>query len=324
MKSHFNRVSTMISISLPKVSAVLVSLSALAVANVSSAGNDPSTHSGRASFYSSLEDNSLEHVTTSDALATELRYQNVAPTRIWKLLEHGEKVECLDCIPVVSKLLYDSNAKTREISAWWLRRRIFGVFGPGEIYSRVVAGATDQSQSESRRAYAVNALGEFLNPAGVSPVAQALMGDDSAQVRVAAAAALERLNSEGPNGELGAALADPDENVRLAALHASISVNVFSATDSLVERFSDDSALVRRRTAEAAGAMRLSDAVVGLIRLSSEDMEPSADVRGAAVWALGQIGDGQASAAVQAASHDSSKLVRDAAHVAVLRLRLVK
>jgi hypothetical protein len=26
----------------------------------------------------------------------------VPPTRIWKVLEHGEKVECLACIPVVS------------------------------------------------------------------------------------------------------------------------------------------------------------------------------------------------------------------------------
>ena len=52
---------------------------------------------------------------------------------IWQALEHGEKVECLDCIPAVEKLLYDGNAKNREIAAWWLRRRIFGVFGPGEV-----------------------------------------------------------------------------------------------------------------------------------------------------------------------------------------------
>ncbi len=41
---------------------------------------------------------------------------------IKKHLEHGEKVECIECIPTVSQLLYNSNARNREISAWWLRR----------------------------------------------------------------------------------------------------------------------------------------------------------------------------------------------------------
>ena len=40
---------------------------------------------------------------------------------MWETLEHGEKVECLDCIPLVAPLLYDSNAKTREIAAWSAR-----------------------------------------------------------------------------------------------------------------------------------------------------------------------------------------------------------
>ena len=28
---------------------------------------------------------------------------------IWETLEHGERVECLDCIPSVEPLLYDPN-----------------------------------------------------------------------------------------------------------------------------------------------------------------------------------------------------------------------
>jgi HEAT repeat protein len=275
---------------------------------------------GRAAVYKSLDAHSLEHVTSAEALSTELRFDNVAPTRIWKLLEHGEKVECLECIPRVSRLLFNTNAKTREISAWWLRRRVFGVFGPGEVYSQIIDTLKDANETEIRRSYAANALGEFLSPAAVPVVANAVVSDSSARVRAAAVAALQRLNNEGAGQELGKALDDGDESVRLAALTAAVSVNVFSSVDKVVERFSDSSALIRRRAVEVVGAMRLSDAVVGLVALASESTEPDADVRGAAVWALGQIADSEAKPAVQAALSDSSPLVRGAARIALRRL----
>ena len=286
----------------------------------SSGAAEPNVRSGRAAVYGSLDARSLEHVTSSQALSSELKLSNVAPTRIWKLLEHGEKVECLDCIPVVSRLLFDSEAKNREISAWWLRRRVFGVFGKGEVYSQVVSTLSDSSQSEIRRSYAANALGEFLNPAGVPDVAKAAISDVSARVRLSAVAALERLNNEGPGRELGQALSDSSEEVRLGALRAAIGVNVFSSVDKVVERFGDESALVRRRAAEAVGAMRLADAVMGLVALAGEGSESSPEVRSAAVWALGQIAVPEAKPAVQAALLDSSSLVRDSARIALRRL----
>ncbi|HET9930644.1 MAG TPA: HEAT repeat domain-containing protein [Polyangiaceae bacterium] len=297
--------------------ALVLSLPASAAATET---DDPNTLGGRAEVYGSLQQSSLEHVTSASALAKELRFQNIAPTRIWKLLEHGEKVECLDCIPRVARLLYDSNAKTREISAWWLRRRIFGVFGKGEVYSQVLGVLGDANETANRRAQAANAIGEFLNPAGVDAVSKAALTDADAPVREASVKALERLNNEGLNQALGKALADRDERVQLAALHAAISVNVFSTPELVMERFGDKSALVRRRAAEAVGAMRLSDAVVGLVALSSEANEPSADVRAAAVWALGQIADPAAKPAVQAALSDSSSTVKNAATIALRRL----
>lgn len=292
----------------------------LLAVTASSGAAEPNTLSGRAAVYGSLSQNSLEHVTSSEAMSTELKLSNVAPTRIWKLLEHGEKVECLNCIPVVSRLLFDSHPKTREISAWWLRRRVFGVFGKGEVYSQVLSTLTDSSQSEVRRSHAANALGEFLNPAGVPSVAKAAVSDVSARVRLSAVAALERLNSEGPGRELGLALADSSEDVRLSALRAAISVNVFSSADKVVERFGDSSPLVRRRAAEAVGAMRLADAVMGLVMLAGEGSESVAEVRSAAVWALGRIADPEAKPAVQAALLDSNSLVRDSARIALRRL----
>jgi HEAT repeat protein len=276
-------------------------------------------YGGRADVYKNLSSESLEKVSTPDAIRA-VTNPNVAPTRVWKVLEHGEKVECLSCIPDVSELLYNGNAKTREISAWWLRRRIFGVFGPGEVYSKVVDTLNDASQPAEHRAYAAEALGEFLSGSGVKHVAKAAVGDPDAGVRLSAVKALRRLNNQGPDGELATAINDDAESVRLAAIEAAMGVNAFSGLDAVVGRVSDSSALVRRRAAEALGMMRAGDAVVGLMALTSPTNEADAAVRAAAVYALGQIADPEAKPAVQAASDDADGFVRDAARIALRRL----
>jgi HEAT repeat protein len=302
-----------------------VALGIAALASASSAATpSPSTHAGRSTVYDNLDEDTLEAVSTPAAIMA-MTGTNAAPTQIWSTLEHGEKVECLDCIPYVAKLLYASNAKTREISAWWLRRRIFGVFGPGEVYSQVISAIGDQSQSEATRAYAANALGEFLEAAGVAPVATALISDSSALVRGSAAKALDRLNSQGPNGELGTAMAsETDETVKLALLSAAEHVNVFTGVDNVALLLSDSSAAVRRRAAEIIGTMHASDAVVGLIALTSPNNESDAGVRAAAVWSLGQLAGSitdapthdAALSAVVGAANDNDAFVRNASSIA--------
>ncbi len=277
-------------------------------------------YGGRAEAYRNLSAQSLENVSTVDAIKSAAMASNVSPTKLWRVLEHGEKVECLDCIVHVAKLLYDAHPKTREISAWWLRRRIFGVFGPGEVYSQVVATLGDATAPEAKRAYAASALGEFLIGTGVKPVATALVNDASPMVRESAARALRRLNSEGPNAELARAIADDDESVRLAALDAAVHIHAFSGVDAIVERISDASPLVRRRAAQSLGVMRVGDAVMGLIALSSAANEPDPSVRAAAIAALGKIADPASKPAVQAALEDEAPFVRDAARVALRRL----
>jgi len=307
-----------------------VALSVAALVSVSNAADPPdTTHLGRASVYGNLSNSSLEAISTSDnmlkLLSTKkdgVRIANseasFAPTQYWTMLEHGERVECLDCIPFVSNMLYSSNAKSREISAWWLRRRIFGVFGKGEVYEQTVNAM--KSPKELTRAYAANALGEFLEGAGIEPVSQALVSDSSPMVRLAAANALIRLNTQGPNYELASALSDTDEKVRLAALNGVTHINVFKNVDRVVDLISDPSALVRRRAAQTLGTLKSGDAVMGLIALTTAGNEPDAGVRAAAVWALGQIRDQQALDAVLAAANDSDSGVRDAARIAALRL----
>lgn len=301
----------------------LVTLSALGLAFVagSSAADEPNarTHAGRASVYEHLHGDSLERVSTPDAIMA-VTTPGIAPTRIWSVLEHGEKVECLPCIPHVAKLLYDGHADTREIAAWWLRRRIFGVFGEGQVYSQVVATLGDHSQPEHLRVYAANALGEFLVAAGVKHVAKAALEDPSADVREASVQSLQRLNQQGPGGELALAMADSSEKVRLAAVRAALRVNVFTGVDSVLALIGDESPLVRRSAAEALGSMRAADAVAGLMALASPDVEDDAEVRQRAVWALGQIADVTARDAVSAAQGDPDPFVRDAAAIALRRL----
>lgn len=277
------------------------------------------TLSGRSKVYKNLAPNSLESPTAASAIL-QVGGENLAPTEIWARLEKGEKTECLDCIPIVSKLIYNSNARTREISAWWLRRRILGVFGPGQVYEQTLKTAVDAGQSENKRAYAVEALGEFLAAPGIPVVAKAAIADPSAKVRKAGVHALWRINSQGPNGELAIAIGDKDENVRLEALFASTRVNVFTGTDAVVKRISDQSPLVRKRAAEALGTLRAKDAVAGLIALTSATTESDPNVRAAAVSSLGKIADPAAKSAVKAAESDPNQFVRDAAAIALRRL----
>jgi len=297
-----------------------VALGVLLLASGASAA-EPNITTGRAQVYKQLDAKSLEAVSKPDEIKGLLA-PNIPPTRIWKVLEHGEKLECLACVPVVSKLLYNSNAKTREISAWWLRRRIFGVFGPGQVYQQTLETLANPEVDESKRVYAANALGEFLSLSGVPALSKAITTDSSALVRAAAVAGLERLNSSGQNGELTVALGDAEEQVRLTALHAATRINTFQDVEAVVALISDPSSLVRRRAAETLGVMKSEDSVLGLIALASADQESDAAVRAAAVWALGQIGSAEARDVILAAQEDSDPSVRSAATIAGRMLRL--
>jgi len=273
---------------------------------------------GTATVYKGIRDDSVEQLSSPDRIKSAALRPG-APSGIWQALEHGEKVECLDCIPAVEKLLYDGNAKNREIAAWWLRRRIFGVFGEGEVYSRAVE--TLKSDADAmRRARAAEALGEFLDGAGIPHVANSLVSDIAPVVRAAAARALDRLNNPGPHGELAMALGDSDESVRLSALGAATRVHGFTDVASVARLAYDSSPVVRRHAAGALGQMRARDAVTALIGLTSPSEEPDAKTRASAAHALGMIGDASARDALMAALSDPDSFVQDAARIALRRL----
>jgi HEAT repeat protein len=273
--------------------------------------------SGTGTVYRGIRDDQIERLTSPDRIKSVVA--KGSPSAIWQALEHGEKVECLDCIPAVEKLLYDGNGKNREIAAWWLRRRIFGVFGKGEVYSRAV-DTLKANPDASTRARAAEAIGEFLDGSGVAHVAASLVSDGEPVVRAAAARALDRLNNPGPNGELAKALGDSDENVRLTALGAATHVHGFTDVASVARLVGDSSPIVRRHAAGALGQMRARDSVAALIGLTSPDHEPDAKTRASAAHALGLMGDASARDALMAAMSDPDSFVRDAARIALRRL----
>lgn len=126
---------------------------------------------GTQRVYGNIPPDQIEHLSTSDRIKSAAASGSMMA--IWETLEHGERVECLDCIPSVEPLLYDKNPRTREIAAWWLRRRIFGVFGEGEVYQRTLSTLANDPDPVTRT-YAANAVGEFLAYPGIKVVSDAI------------------------------------------------------------------------------------------------------------------------------------------------------
>lgn len=295
---------------------------ALAFAGISLAGN--SAHSaptaatgGAARLYPGIAPDQIEQLASGDRIKAVTAQRN-SMSAIWEALETGEKVECLDCIPSVAPLMYDADPRTREIAAWWLRRRIFGVFGPGEVYEQTL-NTLASDPNPRQRAYAAEAIGEFLAAPGVDAVASAIERDADPTVRAAAASALGRLNDDG-RGALSKALGDVDARVKLSALGSATRVNAFADVTAVAKLLGDADATVRRRATEALGALNAKDAVDGLVALAKNDPDPN--VRNAACHTLGALGDARARAVLEdLAKTDVDQLVRGQAAIALRRLR---
>ena len=274
-----------------------------------------SDDTGVQAVYGNISTDQIEHLSSAARIQSALAAGT--PTLIWQVLEQGEKVECLDCVSAVAPFLYDANVKTREIAAWWLRRRMFGVFGPGEVYQQTLT-TLQTDPDPTRRAYAAYALGEFLENIGVAPVATALASDSDPGVRAAAAFALGRLNSDGA-GALETAMSDSQATVQIAALTSAGRINSFAGVANVAALVGSPSALVRKRAVEILDEMVAKDSVAAVIQLAQSD--PDEQVRIVSCHALGNFGNSSATTALNAIStNDSSQLVRDMASIALRRL----
>lgn len=297
------------------VTAVALGAAGAVAHNDAKAGSAESI-AGTQKVYGSIPPDQIEGIATPDRIKSAAAGRSMMA--IWETLEHGERVECLDCIPAVGDLLYDANPRTREIAAWWLRRRVFGVFGEGQVYQQTLNRLATDPDPVSR-AYAAEALGEFLAEPGVAAVSQAIEKDADARVRAAAAKALGRLNDDG-KGALSRALADGDSSVRLAALRSAGRINTFADAKAVAGAANDPNATVRRNVAETLGAMRgkAAESYETLVVLA-KDGDPN--VRNSAAHALGALHDARARGVLEElAAGDPDRLVRDQAQIALRRL----
>ena len=154
----------------------------------------------------------------------------------------------------------------------------------------------------------------------VLPVfADAVVNDDSAEVREICAQGLGYLGNAWATPALARALSDPVASVRRRAAAALITVPAQQAQPALAKAVrSDSSAAVRRYAAEALGWIGGSSVVPTLIQAAG-DSDP--EVRRYAAAQLGHMGDRQALEALAALFDDPNEDVRWAAVVAVGKLR---
>jgi hypothetical protein len=277
------------------------------------------TGGGVQAVYGNVPADQVEFLSTPDRIVSVT--SSGAPTNIWQTLEHGEAVQCMNCIGAVAPLLYDPiYAKNREIAAWWLRKRVFGVFGPGEVYEQTV-NTLASDPSAQRRGFAASALGEFLDGAGIAPLATAAVNDGDPGVRAAAMSALGRINDDG-SGALTHGLTDPDANTQIAAMEAAGRVSAISDPSfvpQLTSVLGASDALVRKHAVQLLDSMDVVAADAAILALAKGDADVY--VRIIACHALGTFGNSADMATLQyIATNDSSGLVKDMANIALLRL----
>lgn len=221
---------------------------------------------------------------------------NASPSRLYSILEYGERVECFQCIPGLQRLLLEAkDARVREISAWWLRRRSFG-------FGQVMVAMKDTLAHDAdavRRSRAAEAIGEFLDPHGLVALRNAVETDGDASVRASAVRALGRLNHADGREVIVSAFNDDSVEVRRAAVSVIMRVSFFDDYASLIGLLGDDDVEVRMHAAQLVGQFRVQDAVAPLAGLLRGD--ESASVRQAAAWSLGRIGGNDADTALTTA-----------------------
>jgi HEAT repeat protein len=231
-------------------------------------------------------------------------------------LERSEYLVCAACVRYVLPLVDSNDAGIRQVAAWWLVRR-----GSGrQVYRDML---TRLSQPDSLKARnAADVLGEFAYPQAIPALGAALANPIfDAQSRAAMARALGSIRRSPAAAPLQVALGDSEPLVRAAALSAIRRVEGFRDGTVAVPLLGDANDGVRTEAIYTVAELRTTTAATALVQLLQSDANPN--VRKRAAWALGQIG---ASASVagpalsQAATSDSSPLVRSLARAAIAGL----
>lgn len=233
-------------------------------------------------------------------------------------LERSEFLPTSSAIPVVMKLVDHDAQRVREAAGWWLARRGARV----EVIDMMTTRFTAQDPTAARNA--ADVLAGLRDPQTLPALAHYLAAPLDEDSGKAAARAIGQIGDPTGLKALAGALSSPLAGVRASALaamrdlRATIGQKTVTNAQTLMAMFTDADAGVRVQAAYTAGHLRDNAAVTPLATLVAGDSTPQ--VRKAAAWALGEIGDGAARAALTGAANDTDPLVRSVATAALGRL----
>ena len=241
-------------------------------------------------------------------------------------IEKAEELPSVGAINVVLPLVDHPSARVRDAAGWWLTRR--GV--RTQVIANMTARLSGSDPVAARNAGDVlAAMRDYTTIGALSAYLAHPLDEDSG---VSAAKALGAIGHPSALTALQGALGSSLAGVRAQAaaslrdLRAPKGATVPAAqTATLLPLLSDADANVRRQAVITIGFIGgnggdVTGAVTALSSVTTGD--PSATVRKAAAWALGQLTDGSARPALmQAQANDSDAFVRSIAGAALANLR---
>ncbi len=203
-------------------------------------------------------------------------------------------------VPALIQALQDEDEDVRRAAAWAL-----GQIGDRQAVPALIQALQDENE-DVRRAAALS-LGKIGAPA-VPALLQALQDEDE-DVRRAAVSVLRQIGDPQAVPPLLQALQHENKDVRRVAVWALGEIGV-PAVPALIQALRNEDEDVRRPAGVALWKIGAPAVPALLQALRDEDKD---NVRRAAIWTLGKIGDPQAVPALIQALQDEDKDVREAA-----------
>ncbi len=262
----------------------------------------------------------------SSSVALQAAVQSGSVDAIVGEIEKAEELPSVGAINVVMPLVDHPSARVRDAAGWWLTRR--GV--RTQVIASMTGRLTGSDPVAARNAGDVlAAMRDFSTVGALSAYLANPLDEDSG---VAAAKALGAIGHPTAMTALQGALGSSLAGVRAQAAASLRDVRAAKGslvpaaqTAALLPLLSDGDASVRLQAVTTVGFIGgnggdVTGAVTALSSVTTGD--PSATVRKAAAWALGQLKDGNGRAALmQAQSADADPLVRSIATAALGNLR---